>query len=104
MRVRRRQSRRVRPGCRDATLAEQRARCNMSEPKVRHERRAVSIIDLIPIITPTVATAPAVSSCGARHSASCGGAGAQEGASMEEARLDQRYRIDGRWIQQRRQP
>ena len=78
MRVRRRQSRRVRPGCRDATLAKQRAMRGTPEPRVRCGCRAATLITnvLFPIFT-IVSTATPCSAC---TPAPSGGACAQEGA------------------------
>ena len=89
MRVRRRQSRRVWPGCRDATLHCTRAECgvpgptvrrqhhagverDVSGPTVRRQRRAISTI--IAVFISTAAAAPAGASRSACGPASRGGA------------------------------
>ena len=101
MRVRRRQSRRARPGCRDATLISHRAWRHLSGPKVRCERRAVFLIGraFIPII-PVIAAAPVVAQGSACAPASRGGARAQEGTQMEEVRCIGQQRFDGCWVKQ----
>ena len=100
MRVRRRQSRRVWPGCRDATLHCTRAECDVSGPTVRRQRRAVSIITAVFI--PTAAAVSAGASRSACGPASRGGAGAQEDTQVEEVRPLRRRIFHRRRIQQRR--
>ena len=78
MRVRRRQSRRARPGCRDATLAKQRAVRGTPEPRVRCGCRAATLITNI--FSPIVAFVSAATPCSACTPAPSGGACAQEGA------------------------
>ena len=82
MRVRRRQSRRARPGCRDATLAKQRAVRGTAEPRVRCGCRAATLIPNI--FFPIVAFVSAATPRSACSPTSGGGACAQERASMEE--------------------
>ena len=99
MRVRRRQSRRARPGCRDATLMFHRARRHFCGPKVRRERRASLLIDLVSIITLTATAAePAAAPGSACAPASRGGARAQERPQMEEVRCINQQCFNRRWI------